>query len=87
MLEPTCAVSLSVFNREHMTFALNMSAFLLDGRADLANALRSVSIDVNKVVRINFIPVLTKQDLLYVQEKFEWVRAAEQMHGLTLQIT
>jgi hypothetical protein len=86
MLEPTCAVSVSVFNRDHMIFALNLSAYIVDERTDIASAMRSVSIDENKVVRINFKPVLTKQDIQYVRTKFDFVRGIESMHGFTLQI-
>jgi hypothetical protein len=87
MLEPTCAVTVSVFNREHMVFALNLSAYLMDERADLANAFRSVSIDEKRVVRITFIPVLTKKDFAYVEKKFAFVCQVENMVGFTLQLT
>jgi hypothetical protein len=86
MLESTCEVAVSVFNRDHMIFALNLSAYLVDERSDLASAMRSVTIDENKVVRIKFIPVLTKSDIDYVRSKFAFVRGIENMHGFTLQI-
>jgi hypothetical protein len=69
-----------------MTFALNMSAYLLDQRADLANALREVIIDENRVVRIKFLPILTRADRNYVVEKFTFVRDVENMHDFTLQL-
>ena len=87
MLEPTCAVSVSVFNREHMLFALNLSAYLLDERADLSNALRYVTIDEKRVVRISFIPVLTKKDISYVERKCKFVCECEKVVGFTLQLT
>lgn len=70
-LEVNTNVNVSVWNRSHLSEAFELGAFLVDGRPDLAVAMRSVQIAEDATVTIRFIPTLTRKDVQHVEKAFE----------------